>query len=58
MTTWPKRDKDGRHVASAEVEVGCKECNGEGWYYYHDETGHLNHEVCEHCKGTGKVKCQ
>jgi DnaJ-class molecular chaperone len=56
MTTWPKRDKDGRHITSADVE--CEECAGYGWIPYPDGRGYLTKEQCEHCKGTGKVKCQ
>jgi DnaJ-class molecular chaperone len=58
MTTWPKRDKDGRHITSVEVEVECEGCDGEGWYYCADESGYPNKEQCHECKGTGKVKCQ
>lgn len=56
MTTWPKRDKDGRHVTSAEVEVECEECVGYGWYPYPDGRGYFTTEQCHECKGTGKAK--
>ncbi len=59
MTTWPKRDKDGRHVTSADVEVECNECNGHGIYYSVGlYFGDSYQYVCEQCNGTGKVKCQ
>ena len=59
MTTWPKRDKDGRHITSVEVEVDCKECVGYGFYYSAGPyIGDSYQYVCSECKGTGKVKCQ